>query len=93
MYYLRYTRRFKRDLARCKKAGLDLEELWSVVEILVEKGTLPEGCNPHRLKDEYAGCWECHIDDDWLLVWRQNDERLTLLLTNTGTHQDLFAAK
>ncbi|MBP3776115.1 MAG: type II toxin-antitoxin system mRNA interferase toxin, RelE/StbE family [Prevotella sp.] len=38
----------------------------------------------------YAGSWECHIKGDWLLVWEQNDNLLTLLFTNTGTHSDLF---
>jgi len=33
---------------------------------------------------------ECHIQPDWLLVWTQNDNELILLLTNTGTHSDLF---
>ncbi len=45
------------------------------------------------LHEEYAGLWECHIEEDWLLVWRQNDKRLTLLLTNTGTHKELFQGK
>lgn len=34
--------------------------------------------------------WECHITPDWLLVWDQNDRELVLLMTNTGTHSDLF---
>jgi len=93
MYKLRYTKRFVQDLARCKKRGLDLEELWSVVEELVAEGKVPEENDPHMLRDEYAGCWECHIDDDWLLVWKQNENRLTLLLTNTGTHDELFTKK
>jgi len=48
---------------------------------------------PHMLHDKYAGCWECHIEDDWLLIWRQNDKQLTLLLTDTGTHTYLFGKK
>ncbi len=32
----------------------------------------------------------CHIQPDWLLVWEQNDNQLTLLMLNTGTHSDLF---
>jgi mRNA interferase YafQ len=34
--------------------------------------------------------WECHIEPDWLLVWEQNDTRLTLLMLDTGTHADIF---
>lgn len=90
MYTVRYTKRFQKDVNRCKKAGRNLENLWSVVEMLIENGTVPEEFNPHLLREDYAGCWECHIEDDWLLIWRQNDMHLSLLLTNTGTHTELF---
>ena len=43
-----------------------------------------------KLSGDYTDCWECHIKSDWLLVWKQNDDELTLLFTNTGTHSDLF---
>ena len=90
MYRVRYAASFQRDVERCKRKGLNLENLWSVVEILAEEGHVSDEHNPHQLTDEYAGFWECHIDGDWLLVWRQDDKQLTLLFTNTGTHQELF---
>jgi mRNA interferase YafQ len=34
--------------------------------------------------------WECHIQPDWLLIWKQNNTELILILSNTGTHSDLF---
>lgn len=43
-----------------------------------------------KLSGNYAGYWECHIKGDWLLVWEQNDNELTLIFTSTGTHSDLF---
>ena len=93
MYTLRFTKRFESDLSRCKRKGLNLENLFSVVEMLVVEGKVPAENRPHKLRDEYSGCWECHIDEDWLLVWRQNDEQLTLLMTNTGSHEELFHKK
>ena len=45
---------------------------------------------PHKLAGEYAGCWECHMQPDWLLIWRQNDLELELILVDTGSHSDLF---
>ena len=68
-----------------------MQHLKDVVDLLVEDGRVPEEYKPHLLHDKYAGLWECHIEDDWLLVWRQNDNKLTLLLTNTGSHQELFS--
>lgn len=90
MYTLRYTNQFKKDLKRCQKRGLDLSLLQKVLEILQKTGSLPLEYKPHLLSGQFAGCWECHIKPDWLLVWEQNEAELTLLLLNTGTHSDLF---
>ena len=67
--------------------------LWEAVRLLMEDGALPESYNPHMLRDEYIGYWECHIEDDWLLIWKQNDRKLTLILTNLGSHSELFNKK
>lgn len=89
-YTLRYTGEFKRSLKRCLKRGYDETLLTEVLTILAEKGSLPEKYRPHILHGDYKGYWECHITSDWLLVWDQNDRELVLLMTNTGTHADLF---
>ena len=93
MYTLQVTPQFKRDAIRCKHQGKDLRLMWEVVEILLRDGEVPESYNPHLLHKEYAGHWECHIDDDWLLVWKKNEQKVTLLLTNTGSHDELFSKK
>ena len=67
--------------------------LWEAVRLLVEEGRLPVCYCPHLLHEEYAGYWECHIEDDWLLIWKQNDKKLTLVLTNLGSHEELFSSK
>lgn len=70
--------------------GKDMSLLWGAVQILMQEGKLPESYKPHLLHEEYAGYWECHIEEDWLLIWKQNDRKLTLVLTHLGTHKDLF---
>ena len=89
-YTLRYTGEFKRSLKCCLKRGYDEQLLTDVLDILVTEGRLPEKYHPHILHGQYEGYWECHITSDWLLVWDQNDRELVLLMTNTGTHSDLF---
>ncbi|MBR1426381.1 MAG: type II toxin-antitoxin system mRNA interferase toxin, RelE/StbE family [Paludibacteraceae bacterium] len=54
---------------------------------------MPDEFRPHILTEEYAGLWECHIEDDWLLIGKQNNKQLTLLLTDTGSHDYLFHKK
>ena len=89
-YNLRYTGEFKRSLKRCLKRGYDEQLLTDVLKILATEGRLPEKYNPPILNGQYEGYWECHITSNWLLVWDQNDRDLVLLMTNTGTHSDLF---
>ena len=90
MYKVITTNRFEKDLARCKKRNYNMALLSETISILAKNGALPAKYKPHKLSGNYHGCWECHIKPDWLLVWQQNDNELTLLFTNTGTHSDLF---
>ena len=90
MYSVEYTKRFKKDVKRCVKRGLNIAKLQAAANLLAETGTLPVQYRPHKLTGNYAGCWECHIEPDWLLVWEQDDFRLTLLFLHTGTHSDIF---
>lgn len=90
MFEIKTTNRFETELRKCLRAGKDIELLRETLAMLAEDIELPESYHVHRLGDEYDGCWECHIEDDWLLVWKRYEKKLTLLLTNTGTHDDLF---
>ena len=89
-YTITYSGRFKKSLKKCVRRGLNIDKLRGVISLLVENGSLPAEYRPHKLSGTYPGCWECHIEPDWLLVWKQNDTDLILLLVDTGTHSDLF---
>lgn len=89
-FTLRITGQFKKDLKRCKRRGLPLDELWVVVSILLEGKALSERYKAHTLSGKRAGQWECHIRPDWLLIWEMDENNLVLLLTNTGSHSDIF---
>lgn len=89
-YVISTTRQFERSLKKCLKRGLPIEKFKTVVRILAEQGSLPSKYKPHKLSGTYSGCWECHIQPDWLLIWEQNDTGLCMLLIDTGSHSDLF---
>ena len=89
-YSIKYTNTFKKDLVRCEKRGYDMDFAKKTIKLLAENGKLPESYQQHKLTGNYKGCWECHLKPDWLLVWKQDNENLILLFTNTGTHSDLF---
>ena len=90
MYALSYTNQFKKSVKLCKKRGLDLKLLHTSIDLLQKNGSLPEQYGTHKLSGKYLGCMECYIKPDWLLVWKQNDLELILLLVDTGSHSDLF---
>ena len=90
MYEIVYTGQFRKSLKKCARRGLDIQMFATVIDILQEKGELPEQYHPHKLQGKYKGCWECHIQPDWLLVWKQNDKELYLIMVDTGSHSDLF---
>ena len=89
-YEIIVSNRFKKDLKRCQKRGLDMKSIYEAMSILGSTGSLPPQYFPHRLKGNFVGQWECHIQPDWLMTWEQNDKQLTLLFLHTGSHSDLF---
>ena len=90
MYSINYTKAFRKDLKLCSKRGYDIQFLHNAITLLACDGKLPPKYCPHILSGKYDGIWECHIKADWLMTWRQYDDRLELLMLNTGTHSDLF---
>lgn len=89
-YIIKTTNRFDKQLKRCEKRGYDMRRIFEVMSLLAQSGTLPAQYSPHRLKGDRKGQWECHIQPNWLMTWEQNDNQLTLLFLETGTHADIF---
>lgn len=92
MLKLQLTKKFRKDLERARKRGYKMKKLDKVVLALANQEVLPAKYRDHALMDsrEYQDTRECHIEPDWLLVYRVDGEALTLILLRTGTHSDLF---
>lgn len=90
MLTIKYQAAFKKDYKRTVKRGYDMRLLEKVIELLANQKPLPEKNRDHQLSGDYAGCRECHITPDWLLIYEVADEELILYLTRTGSHSDLF---
>ena len=84
------SNQFRKDLKLARKRGLKIERLKEVVNILAEQKKLEDKYRDHGLSGEYKGFRECHIDPDWLLVYRIDEDVLELFLFRTGSHSDLF---
>ena len=84
------SNQFKKDLKRAIKRNLNIELLDDVVSDLSNNKKLDSKYKDHELKGEYSGFRECHIESDWLLIYRKEMDELELFLLRTGTHSDLF---
>jgi mRNA interferase YafQ len=79
---------FKRDVKQLAKRGKDLGKLKSVIELLVEGSLLPPKLRDHALAGDRKGWRDCHIEPDWLLIYKLLPDEL--VLGRTGSHSDLF---
>lgn len=89
-YEVRFTGQFKRDLKLAKKQGKDIDKLFEVISTIAEGKKLDSKYRDHNLSGDYAGCRECHVEPDWLLIYEVMDNVLVLMVYRVGTHSELF---
>ena len=78
----------KKDFKNAKKRKRKLEKLAHIINELQNARTLSPKNKNHKLKGSYVDCWECHIEPDWLLIYKLTSKEL--ILVRTGSHSDLF---
>jgi len=89
-YEIKPTKAFKKGLKLSLKRGKDEEKIKIVITQLANGIPLEPKYNDHQLHGKYNDCRECHIEPDWLLIYKIKNDKLILTLTNTGSHSDLF---
>ena len=85
-----WTNQFKKDYKVAIKRQLDISLLDDIIRKLASGEPLPEKNKDHFLTGNLSGHRECHIQPDWLLIYRIENDLLILTLSRTGTHSDLF---
>ena len=80
--------RFRRDVKLAERRGKDMAKLREVIRLLTEGSPLPPRYRDHSLGGDWKSYRDCHIEPDWLLIYKIDDD--DLLLARTGTHSDLF---
>ncbi len=83
-----YTRQFNKDVKRSQKRGKDLKILKEIIFLLIRKNNLPVKNKDHKLGGSFNEYRECHIEPDWLLIYKIETENI--FFVRTGTHSDLF---
>jgi mRNA interferase YafQ len=86
---IRQATQFRRDMKRLQRQGADLSKLRAVIARLAAQKPLDERYRDHALVGNWRGFRECHLQPDWLLIYRI--EREELQLARTGSHAELFA--
>ena len=84
------TSQFKRDYQRLTKQGRNMSLMKPVIETLQKEEPLDAKYLDHPLVSNWKGFRECHIAGDWILVYRTNGKELTLTLSRTGSHSEVF---
>ena len=85
-YEVKFTTKFKKDIKLAKKQGRNTDKLLRIIEQLANGEPLEAKYRDHDLSGDYQGWRECHIEPDWLLVYKL----LVLLLNRIGSHSELF---
>lgn len=89
-YIIKRTTKFKKDFKTAVKRKMNVKKLEDIVSLLAEGKPLPAELLDHPLFGDYVGCRECHIENDWLLIYRYDNDFLILGLQRLGTHSDVF---
>jgi len=85
-----FERSFKKDYEKSKRSGMNVARFYNVVDDLVNERPLSAKHRNHKLKGEFVDYWECHIEPDWLLIYRKDELNVYIYFVRNGTHSDLF---
>lgn len=83
-----YTKQFEKDLKRNRKRGKNLDKFKIIARSLLEGKALDPIHRDHSLKGDYVGRRDCHIESDWLLIYKK--DKTHVIFERMGTHSDLF---
>lgn len=82
------TKQFEKDIKLAKKRGKNLSKIFAIMKLLLNQQKLPLKNHDHSLSGDYVNRRECHIEPDWLLIYKVGAENI--IFERTGSHSDLF---
>ena len=88
MLGFRFTNQFKKDFKLAEKRRFNPDELFDILIKIVWEEPLPERCREHMLSGDYSGFTECHVKNDWVIIYFFCEEGV--IFTRIGTHSDLL---
>ena len=91
-YNVKYGNLFKKQYNKIIKQGKDIKKLNKVIECLLKGEELHSKYRNHKLVDnkKFKNCYDCHIEPNWLLIYKIDNNELLLILVETGTHSEVL---
>jgi mRNA interferase YafQ len=89
MKTIKKSSQFKKDIKHYANKPIKIAKLTKVIELLTNGNSLPKEYEAHKLKGQYEGCLECHIESDFLLIWVDENSDI-IYLVRLGSHSELF---
>lgn len=91
-YQIKYTKEFKKSIKKLTKQGKNIDKLLNIVDKLSKGIPLEIKYRDHALYNDnrFQNCRDCHIEPNWVLIYKYLDENLILLLVNTGSHSEVL---
>lgn len=86
-----FTKQFKKDIKHVERSGSkDIEKLKLIINALIEEINLDKKHRDHALTGYFKARRECHIEPDWLLIYKLNKKEKTIIFERTGSHVEMF---
>lgn len=82
------TKQFEKDLLKSQNQKHNIEKLFAIMENLAKNKPLEQRHRNHKLKGNYINRWECHVEPDWLLIYRKTHDEIRF--ERLGSHSELF---
>lgn len=91
-YKVKYSKEFKKSLKKVTKQRKNIDKLFDVVNMLSKKQKLEPKYKNHQLYNDkrFKDCRDCHIEPDWILIYKYLEDEIVLLLVNTGSHSEVL---
>ena len=90
MKEVRYSTKAKKDLKRYRNDLVKMQELFNVLHVLASGRELDKTYRPHIVSGNYKDCMECHIGNDFLLIWIDSE---AIYVERVGSHSELFGKR
>jgi mRNA interferase YafQ len=85
-----FKKLFRKELKLMEKRHKNIHKLRDVMSMLIHEIPLPPKHENHPLHGGNKGWWECHVEPDWLLIYRTDKENRKIVFYRTGSHSDLY---